>query len=115
MIELVINSDFGGFGLSENAIKRLFQLKGWKLVRRSNEGSSHAFYYKDSISDGNLFSEYDLERDDLELVQVVGELGIKANGPYSNLKIISIPNDVKYSIEEYDGREHVAELHRKWF
>jgi len=30
------------------------------------------------------------------------------------LAIVEIPDDVEYTIEEYDGNEHVAEAHRTW-
>lgn len=114
MTDIVINGDFGGFGLSHEAIVRLFELKNWKLVKQDRD-SGVTFYYKESIDSHNLFYEYTLSRDDLDLVQVVKELGEKANGRYSSLKIVTIPNNVKWRINEYDGREHVAEDHRTWY
>jgi hypothetical protein len=30
------------------------------------------------------------------------------------LEIVEIPDDVEYTIEEYDGLEHIAEKHRTW-
>jgi len=60
------------------------------------------------------FSSRELERDDPILVQVVKELGSDANGRCAELKIVKIPDDVEYTIEEYDGNEHVAEKHRTW-
>lgn len=54
------------------------------------------------------------KRDDPLLVQVVEELGDAANGPHAELAIVDIPADVEFTIEEYDGREHVAEAHRTW-
>jgi len=44
----------------------------------------------------------------------VEELGEKANGQCADLKIVEIPDDVEYEIEEYDGVEWVAENHRTW-
>ena len=113
MTQIVINRDHGGFGLSNKAIERLFELKNWKLVKQVRD-SGVTLYYKDSIDDDNFFSEYDLQRDDLDLVQVVKELGEKANSRYSNLKIVTIPDDVDFDIQEYDGREWIAEKHRTW-
>lgn len=46
------------------------------------------------------------------LVQVVEELGDRAGGPCACLKVVEIPADVKWTIEEYDGLEWVAEAHR---
>ena len=60
------------------------------------------------------FTEHDIMRNDPALVQVVEQLGDDANGLYSNLVVVDIPDDVEWVIEEYDGKEHVAEVHRKW-
>jgi len=113
MINIVINEDYGGFGLSDEAIERLFFLKGWHAVKEDRD-SGITIFYKDSIDESNYFDVYELERDDKELVQVIREFGEKANSKYSSLKIVSIPDDVKWHISEYDGREHVAEDHRTW-
>lgn len=53
-------------------------------------------------------------REDPILIQVIKELGEKANGQYAELKIVEIPDDIEYQIEEYDGIEHIAEKHRIW-
>ena len=91
MQKIVINDYYGGFGLSDAARKRYVEIKGGDLPR-----------YEDP------------ERDDPVLIQVVEELGDAASGRYSSLKIVEIPDDIKWQIEEYDGMEHVAEEHRTW-
>ena len=53
-------------------------------------------------------------RDDPLLVQCVEELGDRANGRSSKLKVVEIPDGVNYVIEEYEGYEHIAEKHRTW-
>ena len=55
-----------------------------------------------------------IKRDDPTLVQVVKELKKEANGFVADLKVVSIPDDVDWKIEEYDGAEWVAEVHRTW-
>ena len=90
---IVINNDWGGFSLSEEAESRYKELTG--------------------INDDD-FSYYDIERDDPYLVQIVREMGTAANGIYSKLKIVEIPGDVDWEIGEYDGNEWVAEKHRTW-
>jgi hypothetical protein len=67
-----------------------------------------------SKSNALCFSDRDMLRNDPILVQVVEELGEEANDKYAHLAIVEIPDDVKWHIEEYDGREHVAEDHRTW-
>jgi len=42
-------------------------------------------------------------------------LGKLANGPYADLEIVEIPDEVDYEIAEYDGLEYIAESHRKWY
>jgi hypothetical protein len=59
--------------------------------------------------------ERDIERDDPALVQAVQELGEVANGRFADLAIVDIPDDIDWSIEEYDGLEHIAERHRTWY
>ena len=54
------------------------------------------------------------DRADKFLVQVVEELGEEASGSCAKLKVVEIPEGVKYEISEYDGKEHIAEQHRTW-
>jgi len=61
-----------------------------------------------------VFYSVDIARDDANLVSVVLELGEAANGSHARLKIVEIPDDVEWQIEEYDGLEWVAEKHRTW-
>jgi len=41
-------------------------------------------------------------------------MGQAAAGSYCTLKVVEIPDDVQWQIEEYDGHEWVAERHRTW-
>jgi len=95
MTKIVINVDYGGFGLGEDAKVRYCELKG--------------------ISEKE-FRYWDVKRDDPMLIQVVEELGAsKASGKYASLKIVDIPDYVRWEIVEYDGSEHIAEEHQKWY
>lgn len=90
---IVINDCYGGFGLS---------------LRANNE------YKKMANITATDFSDRDIPRDDPYLIKVVKELGMGANGSNSNLKIVEIPGDVDWTIQDYDGVEWVAEKHRTW-
>jgi hypothetical protein len=90
---VVINTCYGGFGLSDCAIAEYKKLLG--------------------ITDPSFYDR-DIPRDDPYLVKIVRELGMAANGPHANLKIIEIPGDVLWHVTEYDGNEWVAEDHRTW-
>ena len=91
-MKVVINTCYGGFGLSDRAKKLYSERK--------------------SISEG--IYDWDIERNDPVLIQVIEEMGDAAAGSFSQLKIVDIPDDVEYIIEEYDGSEWVAEVHRTW-
>ncbi len=90
--KIVVNKCYGGFSLSHEAEAELARRKGIK------------------ISDVR-----GIERDDKELVRLVEEWGEKANGRYANLCITEIPKKVKWSIEEQDGMEWIAEEHITWW
>ena len=113
-MKIVINKCYGGFGLSEEAVLLYAKKKGLNLIIQRNKGLKLNHYYLNSKKDGNYFCERDIQRNDPILVQVVKELGVKANGSCSELKIVEIPDDVEWIIEEYDGKEWIAEDHRRW-
>lgn len=48
------------------------------------------------------------------LLKTIEALRENANGTYAKLKIVEIPDEVEFTIEEYDGLEHIAEQHRTW-
>ena len=91
-MKVVINTCFGGFGLSDEALARYNELAGTNLE----------------------YWSYKEERNNPLLVQVVEELGAKANDTFADLKIVDIPDDVEWYIHEYDGLESVYEQHRTW-
>lgn len=90
---IVINDCYGGFGLSTRAAEEYRRLAG--------------------ITDPS-WCDRDVPRDDPYLVQIVRELGMAANGAHANLKIVEIPGDVEWLVQEYDGAEWIAEVHRTW-
>lgn len=113
MTQIVINRCHGGFGLSDAAVELYAQLVGITLVSAgSSFGSTN--YYRDRISNANYFSSGNIPRDCSHLVQVVEQLGEAANTRYSTLKVVEVPDDVEWQIEEYDGLEWVSEAHRTW-
>lgn len=68
--------------------------------------------------DGLLYSlksrsENDM-RTDKDLVDVVEKMGEAANGWAAKLRIVDVPDDIQWEIDDYDGIETVHELHRSW-
>ena len=47
-------------------------------------------------------------------MQIVQELGKKADGNFSELGIVEVPEEVEWQIDDYDGQEWVAEKHKTW-
>jgi hypothetical protein len=92
-MKVVINACHGGFGLSAEAENKYKELA--------------------NITDPIFYSR-SIARDDEHLIDVVELMGSAAWGKFAELKIVEIPDDVNWYIEEYDGKEHVAELHRVW-
>jgi len=111
MTKIVINRCFGGFGLSKEAIEKYAKLKRLSFAVEYSKGNAFLPLYR---LEGKAFFPQDISRNDEDLVKVVEELGKNANGAYADLKIVEIPDSVEWKIEEYDGIEHVAEVHRTW-
>ncbi len=111
-MKVVINRCYGGFGLSKEAMLRYCELKGIVVYPERQSYGSY-IYWKD-VEKKKAFWDGDINRNDPVLIQVVEELGAKANGEYAELKIISIPDDISWEIDEYDGMERVEEVHRSW-
>jgi len=155
MQKIVINVQYGGFGLSPLALKRLAELQGRECYFFKKENLLKGPYIPITIEEATaelMFDAFDipnpndvlpkqdnwwelsdeerrisnqkykeheindrnLNRTDKHLVQVVKELKEKANGQCATLKIVDVPDNVEWEIEEYDGNEWVAEKHRRW-
>lgn len=141
-MKIVINSCYGGFGLSEKAVVRYLEILGkpvwvekdkkfgglgitnyWlvppetRVRNREDEWSTMSYEerqeYNRLWSEQNFY-ERNIARNDPVLVQVVEELGEKANGRCAELSVVEIPDDVDWQIDEYDGNEWVSEKHRTW-
>lgn len=84
MTKVVINRCFGGFGLSNKALRRWAEISG-----------------------GPTPGWREIDRTDPILVQVVEELGSEANGSFSKLEIVELARGTRYRITEYDGSEDV--------
>lgn len=67
------------------------------------------------LMDLRRLSDFGDDRSNSLLVRVVEELGSeRASDDHAQLRIMEIPDDVAWHIEEYDGWEWVAENHRTW-
>lgn len=138
MTKVVINKCFGGFGLSEAAYRRYAEIKGLTLYVENGLYNIKHYYtvppekrpkkladpwishsletrtaYNEAEAAVSLYAQ-DIPRNDPALVQTVEELGSKASSNFADLAVVEIPDDVEWGIHEYDGLEHVEEIHRTW-
>lgn len=135
-MKIVINKCYGGYGLSPKALKELAKRKGKKCYffkweynskeyipwKESDKYSLIIFAFDDpnpKPNDNGWFQLHSImsdtyQRTDKDLIAVVEKLGKEANGDYSELEVVEIPDGIDYEIEEYDGQEWVAEKHRRW-
>ena len=136
MTKIVINTCFGGFGLSPLAVKEYLKLKGkecYFYIRKDFNSpllkcdiihilpsSNIYFFTKDhgdlvtEFTDEDVISIYDISRDDPDLVTVIESLNKTANGVFANLKVVEIPDDVAWEIDNHQGIESIEEVHRSW-
>jgi len=112
-MKIVINKCFGGFGLSPLAIEEYAKRKGITLYTDEGKTGQYDSRYTDKEKT-EFFSYDDIPRNDPVLIEVVETLGPKAEGAYSELKVVEIPNDVNWEIEEVDGNERICEKYRTW-
>lgn len=122
-MKIVYNACFGGFGLSYKAVMRYAEIKGIKLYAfgrgasydsppvpiSEEQANKELIHYATTpeYSNETHWSDYDLDRTDPALVQVVEELGSAAGGSFADLQITNLPPGTRYRIDEYDGNERV--------
>ena len=90
-MKVVINRCYGGFGLS----KKAYEFMGL-------EWDGYGYEFED-------------DRTNSKLVECVETLGSEADGECADLKVVEIPDDVDWEIDDYDGVETIHEKHRTWF
>lgn len=137
-MKVILNKRYGGFGVSQEAYELYAKKKGIELFaykleivsgkpiyKKTDTGSSifTITFTKDfgdyiDLSNDN-FSEYCLNlhnehREDPVLIEVVEELGERANSPFSKLVVVDIPDGMEYEIDDYDGVETLHQKVKKW-
>lgn len=131
-MKVVINTCYGGFGLSPEATRALIGCPHIQLMDPKEYYGGRDGWEKDfakaqnreeglfgvTLHDGKVVidnhSHGDEARNCPALVRVVESMGKKANGFCADLKVVNIPDGMAFEISEYDGREHVAESHQTW-
>ena len=88
MVRIVYNAEHGGFGLSEKAQKRIWEIRGQPMPEN--------------------WWDSDIHREDPALLQVIDEMGLdEVSGHHAELAITELPRGTKYIVHEYDGMEEI--------
>jgi hypothetical protein len=113
MKKIVINKSYGKFSVSHQAFIRLRELGQQDALKETDLGAywpEAATPKEPSLNQCGIL----IPRDDLKLVQVVEELNGAANGHGAELRVVAIPDEVRWEISTVRGVEHVSEVHRTW-
>ena len=108
MTKVVYNACYGGFSLSDDAVRAYLRRKGLEWTEESDPrypSFGPSFYLNGNKED--FFSSRDIDRADPDLVAVVEELGDEADGRHAALEIADLAPGTHYFIDEYDGLESV--------
>lgn len=113
MRKIVINKSYGQFYVSHKAFVRLRELGQREALQETDLGAYWPAAATPQEPSLNRFGAL-IPRDDVKLIRVIEELRAEANGHCAELKVVSIPDEVKWEIKKTDGVEHVCEVHRIW-
>ncbi|MDK2742342.1 MAG: hypothetical protein H8K03_06785 [Nitrospira sp.] len=113
MKQIVINRSYDQFCISHKALVRLRELGQQEAL---NETDTGAYWPQAAGPREPSLNQYGklIPRDDEKLVRVVAELGEAADGHAAALKIVTIPDDVRWVVTKIEGGEQVSEVHRTW-
>lgn len=134
MAKIAYNRCYGGFSLSHEAYLRYAEIKGIKVYPEKGDYGLWTYWtvpederngimstkefmaepdFEKRKTSNRLYAEKTLDgsreisRHDPALIQVIEELGDRANGHCAELAITELPSGTAYRIDEYDGRESV--------
>ena len=99
MAKIVINKCFGGFALSDARMALYATLKG--VTAHPDD-------------DDFPIQIWDIARDDPDLVSVVQQIPEDEGIVGTDLRVIEIPDDVDWQIDDWDGMEHIVDRKRIW-
>jgi len=120
-MKIVINGCYGGFGISKKCAefmakkgnkRAIGELKVFEESPNKDKYGIGSGWYGYGHVKGMEGMGY--SRTDPDLIEAVESLGKDADGHHAELKIVEIPDGIKWEIDEYDGIEHIAETHQTW-
>ena len=119
-MKIAVNKCFGGFDLSDKVCEKLIELGIPHFKSCEEMGKDYnGLYVVDS--DYPSLEKYYTNLSDKEnrtnplLIQAIEEVGEKeSSGRFGEIRIIEIPDNIEYEIDDYDGIESIHECHRSW-
>lgn len=135
MKKVILNKCFGGFMPSRKAYELYAKKKGlefyiYEISIDNREMKYHKVDETDSMFIVYLTKDYgdvidsinnkdrlyldENHREDATLIEVIEELGDDASSDISSLKIVEIPDDLDYVIDNYDGIETLHQRVQEW-
>ena len=111
-MKIVINCAIGGYQLHREVVEEYIRRQGLKI--ECYEIDDECWYW--ASEDGELFSpEFDIERHDPVLIEILEEFGDRAETSLCTPKIVEIPDGVNYRVCETEvGSEYVVDVSRTW-
>ena len=133
-MKIAINRKDNDFSLSGEAVAELVKL-GFKISLTESSTGNYINPDAEIIDRENGLSEFNYDRfilnDDrdirndkyhiwdlrtnLQLITVIEKLGSKASGLKSKLKVVEIPDDIKWRLVGCGKPEYIEEEHRIWY
>lgn len=140
MKKVILNKCYGGFDVSIKATLAYAKKKHLKVSIYKRNFNNHSITYSlvsPKIVKDDGFLKYavatkyhgrvannlppedilDLDgkyREDATLIEVVEKLGKEANTIISDLRVVEIPDDLDYMIDNYDGIETLHQRVQEW-
>lgn len=105
-MKIVINTCYGGFGISNSCA----ELMGAQVFDTCIPWRHQPYHIWENNKKDEDF------RTDNRLIALIEEKGTKwCSANHACLKVVEIPDEVNWKIDEYDGMESIEEIHRSWY
>ena len=129
-MKIILNKNFGGFHVSTIGYYEYAKRKNIELYRYEAKGSIRdtiytktdsnvllPYYFTKDFGNNVTISDEDYEkynlrldeeyREDKTLIEIIEEFSDKASGELGSLKVVEIPDNSFYVIDNYDGVETI--------
>ena len=109
-MKVVINTTFGGFGISEKGFRYMIKLGAVVQVKDQPANPDAIIGYNPSAKGDDWdpkYSDRNIVRSDPLLAKMVEDLGKESSDGMSDLMVVELPDGMPYTIDSYDGSESI--------